>query len=400
MLAPPATATVSHGWSAGSRSRCAPRTGRHRRGLARLVRRGASDRAPSDGCRTRILGAPAARPAGGSNAMARGSRGRRSRGDPCRREPVARAMDLRGSRGNVPRRRRADEVRCRDRRAQPWCIERVAPDALLMLGVAQLLLGDDRAGGEPRGCRRGCGECRRDGHTDPRPRRTVAARRGSRKTMPRPKRLVAKARTLVDEGALGEHLHERSRLRRVCAAWVCGRGELASARADRARADALALTAHARAPVVLGADDARARTCRSGHARHVGRPSALAAAAEILGRRPRLGLLGRRRDALREEASRIAELREDRAKTLTTAELRLLPLLTTHLSFREIAERLCVSREHGEDAGDLGVPQARGSSRSEAIAGRSSSGSSTRQPVRVDVHPHRGDVAARHGRVR
>ena len=30
--------------------------------------------------------------------------------------------------------------------------------------------------------------------------------------------------------------------------------------------------------------------------------------------------------------------------TLTAAELRLLPLLATHLSFREIAERLYVSR--------------------------------------------------------
>ena len=32
------------------------------------------------------------------------------------------------------------------------------------------------------------------------------------------------------------------------------------------------------------------------------------------------------------------------AATLTAAELRLLPLLTTHLSFREIAEQLYVSR--------------------------------------------------------
>jgi LuxR family maltose regulon positive regulatory protein len=31
------------------------------------------------------------------------------------------------------------------------------------------------------------------------------------------------------------------------------------------------------------------------------------------------------------------------ASTLTTAELRLLPLLSTHLSFREIGERLFVS---------------------------------------------------------
>ena len=30
--------------------------------------------------------------------------------------------------------------------------------------------------------------------------------------------------------------------------------------------------------------------------------------------------------------------------TLTTAELRLLPLLSTHLTFREIGERLCLSQ--------------------------------------------------------
>jgi len=35
---------------------------------------------------------------------------------------------------------------------------------------------------------------------------------------------------------------------------------------------------------------------------------------------------------------------DGRQTTLTAAELRLLPLLTTHLSFREIAERLFVSR--------------------------------------------------------
>ena len=39
----------------------------------------------------------------------------------------------------------------------------------------------------------------------------------------------------------------------------------------------------------------------------------------------------------------VATLEDGWASTLTAAELRLLPLLTTHLSFREIAERLYVS---------------------------------------------------------
>ena len=44
------------------------------------------------------------------------------------------------------------------------------------------------------------------------------------------------------------------------------------------------------------------------------------------------------------EASTVADHGEGNARPLTAAELRLLPLLSTHLSFREIAERLFVSR--------------------------------------------------------
>jgi LuxR family maltose regulon positive regulatory protein len=66
--------------------------------------------------------------------------------------------------------------------------------------------------------------------------------------------------------------------------------------------------------------------------------------AGILLARPHLG-------TLRDEAARLQrdvdELRDHpagRAATLTAAELRLLPLLTTHLSFRQIADHLYVSR--------------------------------------------------------
>jgi len=65
---------------------------------------------------------------------------------------------------------------------------------------------------------------------------------------------------------------------------------------------------------------------------------------EIFSRRPRLGIF--RTDALELRAQVEAHVRPaaGRMSTLTAAELRLLPLLTTHLSFREIAERLYVSR--------------------------------------------------------
>jgi anti-anti-sigma factor len=63
---------------------------------------------------------------------------------------------------------------------------------------------------------------------------------------------------------------------------------------------------------------------------------------DLLWRRPRLGVLGQQAEELRD---RVDTLRADvvGASSLTAAELRLLPLLTTHLTFREIGERLYVS---------------------------------------------------------
>jgi LuxR family transcriptional regulator, maltose regulon positive regulatory protein len=62
----------------------------------------------------------------------------------------------------------------------------------------------------------------------------------------------------------------------------------------------------------------------------------------ILQQRPHLGSLPVQADQLQ---SKLDSLRETTASpaTLTTAELRLLPLLSTHLTFREIGERLSIS---------------------------------------------------------
>jgi LuxR family maltose regulon positive regulatory protein len=64
---------------------------------------------------------------------------------------------------------------------------------------------------------------------------------------------------------------------------------------------------------------------------------------DLLRWRPDLGTLGRQASQLR---SQLDQLRGDAigAATLTTAELRLLPLLGTHLSFREIGQRLYLSQ--------------------------------------------------------
>jgi LuxR family maltose regulon positive regulatory protein len=88
---------------------------------------------------------------------------------------------------------------------------------------------------------------------------------------------------------------------------------------------------------------------------------------KILARVPGLDRLATQAEELRQEVGAVPEL-EGNAAGLTPAELRLLPLLATHLSFREIAERLFVSRNTIKTQAisvyrKLGV-----SSRSEAIS--------------------------------
>jgi LuxR family maltose regulon positive regulatory protein len=60
--------------------------------------------------------------------------------------------------------------------------------------------------------------------------------------------------------------------------------------------------------------------------------------------RPRLGVLVQRHAELDRRTHTLSEPEGRWASSLTPAEQRLLPLLATHLSFREIGERLFVSR--------------------------------------------------------
>jgi LuxR family transcriptional regulator, maltose regulon positive regulatory protein len=90
-------------------------------------------------------------------------------------------------------------------------------------------------------------------------------------------------------------------------------------------------------------------------------------ADEILRRRPRLGTLVAEAEDVRAKLSTVAEQSSGWASTLTAAELRLLPLLTTHLSFREIAERLFVSRNTVKTQAISVYRKLDASSRSEAI---------------------------------
>ncbi len=66
--------------------------------------------------------------------------------------------------------------------------------------------------------------------------------------------------------------------------------------------------------------------------------------AGILLSRPHLGTLRDEAAGLQRHVDQLRDHPAGRAATLTAAELRLLPLLTTHLSFRQIADHLYVSR--------------------------------------------------------
>jgi LuxR family maltose regulon positive regulatory protein len=91
-------------------------------------------------------------------------------------------------------------------------------------------------------------------------------------------------------------------------------------------------------------------------------------AKAVLRRRPRLGDLVAQAQGLTAEVQALAGRRDGRRSGLTAAELRLLPLLTTHLSFREIAAELYVSRNTVKTQAISVYRKLDASSRSEAIA--------------------------------
>jgi LuxR family maltose regulon positive regulatory protein len=90
-------------------------------------------------------------------------------------------------------------------------------------------------------------------------------------------------------------------------------------------------------------------------------------AEDVFQHRPDLGTLRQQAQELRGQMANVAGLNDGWASTLTAAELRLLPLLTTHLSFREIAERLYVSRNTVKSQAISVYRKLDASSRSEAI---------------------------------
>lgn len=90
-------------------------------------------------------------------------------------------------------------------------------------------------------------------------------------------------------------------------------------------------------------------------------------ADDVIRERPELGTLIDQAAELRRSVSNAIGIGDGWPSTLTAAELRLLPLLTTHLSFREIAQRLYVSRNTVKSQAISVYRKLDASSRSEAI---------------------------------
>jgi LuxR family maltose regulon positive regulatory protein len=94
----------------------------------------------------------------------------------------------------------------------------------------------------------------------------------------------------------------------------------------------------------------------------------LAEVDELLDRCPRLGTLRHRRDALASELESAPGSTEGKSVGLTAAELRLVPMLATHLSFREIGARFYLSRNTVKTQAISVYRKLGASSRSEAVA--------------------------------
>jgi len=240
------------------------------------------------------------------------------------------------------------------------------PAALLMLGTAQLLAGAERAadtilaglaeqsslaGGAVAASLAFAG------------RAALAIRRGNHAEADA---LAQQARLSVLEG--GFDAYATSALVHAVAAHAAVRhGNLASARDELARAMKLLSRPGHTFPWLEAQAWLEIVRLELALADDVGAETALGKLDGLLRRRPDLGTVA---DSVRELRRRLA-VREighgHRPARLTGAELRLLPLLSTHLSFREIAERLFVSRNTVKTQAisvyrKLGV-----SSRSEAI---------------------------------
>jgi LuxR family maltose regulon positive regulatory protein len=220
----------------------------------------------------------------------------------------------------------------------PW-----RPTALVLQGSAHLLLGHDERGDAI--LAEAAESAESFGATDAgvvaiSERSLLAAARNDPAAA---ETLSAKAHALVEEGHLGGYVTSSIELAATARA-LLRHGRWDQARACLTAADGLTPSLTHALPwfaVQTRLELARAHVAL----RDVqGARELLAEVKQILKVRPRLGILPGQTKALQVEIDSMPEVANGHGSGLTGAELRLLPLLTTHLSFREIGERLHVSR--------------------------------------------------------
>jgi LuxR family transcriptional regulator, maltose regulon positive regulatory protein len=217
------------------------------------------------------------------------------------------------------------------------------PTGLLLQGAAYVLLGDDERGDRILADATEAAECL--GATDTNvvaisERSLLAAARNEPNVA---EELSLRAHALVEEGHLDGYVTSSIELA------ATARVLLRHGRWDQARA---CLTAARRLTPFLThalpwfAVQTRLELVRTHLALRdaQGARALLSEAREILRVRPRLGVLPAQLDALEADVETMPEVANGNGTGLTGAELRLLPLLATHFSFREIGERLHVSR--------------------------------------------------------
>jgi LuxR family maltose regulon positive regulatory protein len=217
------------------------------------------------------------------------------------------------------------------------------PTGLLLQGAAYVLLGDDERGDGILANAAEAAECL--GATDTRvvaisERSLLAAARDEPAAA---ETLSLRAHALVEAGQLDGYVTSSIELA------ATARALLRHGRWDQARA---CLTAARRlTPFLTHALPWFAVQTRLELARTYvslrdaqGARTLLSEARQILRVRPLLGVLPAQATALQEQVETMPEVANGNGTGLTGAELRLLPLLATHFSFREIGERLHVSR--------------------------------------------------------
>jgi LuxR family maltose regulon positive regulatory protein len=220
----------------------------------------------------------------------------------------------------------------------------IRPFALLVHGAARLLSGDpDRADGV---FAEAVDAAQRSGATDTQilafsERSLIAFGRGD---APAAEAFAAEVRDLVERSELFTYVTSGIALA-VSARALLRHGNWAEARSELAKAEGLG-PSPGPTPFPWLAVQTRLELARVYLALRDG-PAARALVAELSDPRrfqPHLGVLADCAASLQEEAETLSDETTPHAAGLTGAELRLLPLLATHLSFAEIGTRLYVSR--------------------------------------------------------